>query len=246
MDKIARISALIFSLSVFFSIAGHSKSATDSTIQTTKDSLLSSYIIKNKHHINNGNWLCFHTAIVLDMNKPKKKVVAKKVVVNHRFLERDPAIVAYYQEGYNSEAPKNLDSLLDNWYTKLSMKQARVMAFNEIPDSLYKLPDSVYIARLQSIQSGIDLPFGERARKYIVQYTNPRAKRYIESLIGRAEYYFPMFEEVLDLYGVPLELKYLPIIESALNPKAVSFAGATGIWQFMKGTGTMYDLKGSS
>ena len=62
-------------------------------------------------------------------------------------------------------------------------------------------------------------------------------------MMGLAEYYFPMFEEVLDSFDLPLELKYLSIVESALNPRAKSWAGATGLWQFMFRTGKEFDLK---
>ena len=65
-------------------------------------------------------------------------------------------------------------------------------------------------------------------------------------MLGLSEYYFPMFEEALDRYDLPLELKYLPIIESALNPKALSRAGACGLWQFMYGTGKQMKLEISS
>lgn len=62
-------------------------------------------------------------------------------------------------------------------------------------------------------------------------------------MLGLSEYYFPIFEEILDREGLPLELKYLPVIESALNPRAFSRAGACGLWQFMHGTGKMYRLE---
>jgi membrane-bound lytic murein transglycosylase D len=76
---------------------------------------------------------------------------------------------------------------------------------------------------------------------YIGVYTKNRRGQ-MEVMLGLTDYYFPIFEEVLDQYGLPLELRYLPVIESALNPRAVSRAKATGIWQFMFGTARMYNL----
>jgi membrane-bound lytic murein transglycosylase D len=86
---------------------------------------------------------------------------------------------------------------------------------------------------------------------------NPVVKRYLERylkygtarlsrMMAHGQYYFPMFEEHLDKYDMPLEIKYLAVVESALNPKARSYVGATGLWQFMYGTGKLYDLKVNS
>jgi membrane-bound lytic murein transglycosylase D len=87
----------------------------------------------------------------------------------------------------------------------------------------------------------VDLTYNKFVRNYIRVYTGKR-RELVEVLIGLSEYYFPVFEEIFDRYGIPLELKYCSIIESALNPRAVSRAGATGVWQFMYGTGKMYGL----
>ncbi|MDR2928328.1 MAG: LysM peptidoglycan-binding domain-containing protein [Cytophagaceae bacterium] len=105
-----------------------------------------------------------------------------------------------------------------------------------------ELSDSVYIARLSAINSPIELPFNSQVKSYIKLYTQKRRSQ-VENMLGLAEYYFPLFEEVLDANNLPLELKYLPIIESALNPKALSRAGASGIWQFMYYTGKRYGLE---
>jgi len=107
------------------------------------------------------------------------------------------------------------------------------------------LPDSVYIKRLQEIESPLEFPFNNKVKAYIELYTQ-RKRTQVEIMLGLSKYYFPMFEEALDAAELPLELKYLPIIESALNPKAFSRAGASGLWQFMYGTGKMYGLKVNS
>ncbi|MBR5678785.1 MAG: transglycosylase SLT domain-containing protein [Paludibacteraceae bacterium] len=104
------------------------------------------------------------------------------------------------------------------------------------------LPDSVYKARLQALPCVIELPYNERVRAFILRYVK-RSPKQVARLMRMSEYYFPIFEEALGRYGLPYELKYVPIIESALNPMAHSHAGAAGLWQFMPGTGKLFGLE---
>jgi membrane-bound lytic murein transglycosylase D len=136
----------------------------------------------------------------------------------------------------------NLDSLVNLWYVENGLSVEPDSAWFMGPDSLNpQYPDSVYIERLSRLPVKIDLAYNSKVRSYIGVYTGKR-RELVEVLLGLSEYYFPVFDEIFDYYGVPLELKYCSIIESALNPRAVSRAGATGIWQFMYGTGRMYGL----
>ena len=107
------------------------------------------------------------------------------------------------------------------------------------------LPDSVYKARLQALPCVIELPYNERVRAFILRYVK-RSPKQVARMMRMSEYYFPIFEEALGRYNLPYELKYLPIIESALNPIARSHAGAAGLWQFMPGTGKLYGLEVNS
>lgn len=102
--------------------------------------------------------------------------------------------------------------------------------------------DSLYLLRLDSIVSGVPLSYNDIVRNYIELYT-VRKRYQLANMLGLSEYYFPIFEEALDAECMPQELKFLPVIESALNPRALSRAGACGLWQFMYSTGRMYKLE---
>ncbi|MDO5522730.1 MAG: transglycosylase SLT domain-containing protein [Bacteroidia bacterium] len=105
--------------------------------------------------------------------------------------------------------------------------------------------DSVYTRRLYDMPTVMEMSFNHVVRQYIDMYAN-RRRDMVGYMLTIGRYYFPMFEEALDKYGLPLELKYLPVIESALNPIAVSRVGATGLWQFMLRTGQGYGLQVNS
>ena len=102
--------------------------------------------------------------------------------------------------------------------------------------------DSVLVSRLSRIPTTIEMPLNDVTRKFIDTYST-RMKSSVAIMLGAANFYNPIFEEALERYGLPLELKYLPVIESALRPSATSRAGAAGLWQFMIGTGKRYGLE---
>lgn len=102
--------------------------------------------------------------------------------------------------------------------------------------------DSVLVSRLSRIPTTIEMPLNDVTRKFIDTYSN-RMKSSVAIMLGSANFYNPIFEEALERYGLPLELRYLPVIESALRPSATSRAGAAGLWQFMIGTGKRYGLE---
>lgn len=135
-----------------------------------------------------------------------------------------------------------MDSLLYQWYIQQPNEDNNLVADIE-GDTIEgaELPDSFYIKRLQTINSLIDLPYNNIVRSFIKAYTEKKRDK-VEVMLGLTDYYFPMIEEILDMYQLPQELRFLPVIESALNPRAVSRAGATGLWQFMYGTARIYNL----
>lgn len=157
------------------------------------------------------------------------------------FLKINPVDVRWdLNDSINTTFSNNLDSLVHSWYAKNTFKTTEYQKSSS-PYKSEKIPDSVYIKRLENIPSLIDLSYNKIVRNYIKLYSERRRSQ-VEMMMGMSEYYFPIFEEILDKEGLPQELKYLPIIESALNPKALSRAGASGLWQFMYGTGRMYKL----
>jgi membrane-bound lytic murein transglycosylase D len=105
--------------------------------------------------------------------------------------------------------------------------------------------DEEYISRMSKISCPIPLSYNRYVKDFIDLYAYKR-RALTQRVMGLSNLYFPMYEEVLDKEGLPLEFKYLSIIESALNPVAVSRVGATGLWQFMYSTGIIYDLKVNS
>lgn len=139
-----------------------------------------------------------------------------------------------------------LDSLARLKYFGKPVKPAK-SKFNYAPDSIPRFDYSVYEARMNKLDanSPFDLIYNPTVKPYIDLYTN-RRRELVSRMLGLSQLYYPMFEEVLDRYGIPLELKHLAVIESALNPNARSKAGAMGLWQFMYATGKMFNLKASS
>ena len=119
--------------------------------------------------------------------------------------------------------------------------------YNYPKDLVPVFSDSIFAQRIAALdrQSPFDLTYNNTVRDYIDLYS-VRKRGLTSRMLGLAELYFPMFEEMLDKYNLPLELKYLAVVESALHPQAGSRAGAKGIWQFMYGTGKLYGLKVNS
>lgn len=106
-------------------------------------------------------------------------------------------------------------------------------------------PDSVYMDRLQRLPTIIEMPYNQVVKQFIERYSD-KLRGSVSYMLGAANFYMPIFEQALETYGLPLELRYLPVIESALNPNAVSRVGATGLWQFMLETGKRYGLEVNS
>ena len=136
----------------------------------------------------------------------------------------------------------DLDSLMNLYMSKTYLSQdddCRTAAENPTFDR------EVFIERLRRLPTIMELPYNDVVKQFIERYSG-RLRYSVSYMLGACNFYMPIFEEALEAYGLPLELKYLPVIESALNPKAVSRVGATGLWQFMLTTGKQYGLEVNS
>lgn len=134
---------------------------------------------------------------------------------------------------------QDLDSLLSLYHAKMYLKPDESCNMRDV--NPYFEPE-VYKDRLRRLPTIMEMPYNDIVMRFIDRYAS-KLRRSVSMMLGAYNFYMPIFEQALDTYGVPLELKYLPVIESALNPKAVSRVGATGLWQFMLATGKQYGLK---
>ena len=137
---------------------------------------------------------------------------------------------------------QEIDSLFLDWQTR------NFLFFDESCETTGQNPEfdaQTYAQRLSRLPNVIDMPYNNVVQKYISLYSG-RLRSSVAVMLGRGNFYNPIFEEALESYQIPLELKYLPVIESALNPTATSKAGAVGLWQFMIGTGKQYGLEVTS
>ncbi|MBR1732448.1 MAG: transglycosylase SLT domain-containing protein [Alloprevotella sp.] len=167
---------------------------------------------------------------------PASLSAQEEIVIHDRQLDQDEVFTL--PEGLTVSE----DALLSEW-------QAKNYLF---PDTTCENPNynptyapEVYRERLLRLPTVIEMTYNDVVQGFIDRYTN-RQRRAVAAMLGTANLYVPMFEEALDYYGLPLELKYLPVIESALNPNAVSPAGAAGLWQMMLSTGKQYNLEVNS
>ena len=175
-------------------------------------------------------------------------IVAAISAQNNNKFSEDTTIIAGKMTIVNGDevlaidAENDIDSLLSVWYIQRALRDTSIFAGQEDYDfPIADLPDEVYINRLKALPCIIDLPYNHTIRNQIIYYTQTIKER-TEMILGLAEFYFPMIEEILDLYDMPLELRNMAMIESAFNLRAVSKAKAKGLWQFMYSTAKNYNL----
>ena len=164
---------------------------------------------------------------------------------NDNAEDKDDVITVTDKDGKQEEieVPEgledNLDSLLHLYNTQAYMMADTSCKYRDV-NPVFET--QVYIDRLKRLPTLIEMPYNEVVQKFIDRYSG-KLRRSVSFMLGASNFYMPIFEEALEAYNLPLELKYLPVIESALNPKAVSRVGATGLWQFMLSTGKRYGLE---
>lgn len=132
-----------------------------------------------------------------------------------------------------------IDSLLHLYNTKTYLKRD---ADCNLPNVNKTYEPDVYKDRLRRLPTIMEMPYNNVVQKFIDRYSN-ELRNAVGIMLGASNFYMPIFEQALETYNLPLELKYLPVIESGLNPKAVSRVGATGLWQFMLATAKNYGLE---
>lgn len=137
---------------------------------------------------------------------------------------------------------ENTDSLLNTWQARTLLKK---LDCNTSGWENITMTDTMYAKRLASMPTIVRMPYNNMVRSCIDRYTK-KTRSQVSYMLGISEFYMPMIEEEIDRMGLPQELKYLPIIESAMNPKAKSRMGAKGLWQFMFSTGKLYGLKSNN
>jgi membrane-bound lytic murein transglycosylase D len=178
-----------------------------------------------------------------------KALIILLLILQFTFIKlsaQDDTIFDSYEIDFK-EFVANADSLLLLWYKQNASfnENLEIELFSNDTSTTPFFPDDVILTQLRRMNSYIEMTFNPITKQYIEFYSKKRRKL-VSYMLGNSEYYFPFFEEALDKYGLPLELKYLPIIESALNPRAVSRAKAVGLWQFILPTAKLYGLKVTS
>lgn len=164
---------------------------------------------------------------------------------NDKYNNEEEEIVITDKDGHEDiiEVPGGMTSNLDEMIQEYNAQQylqvdSTCRMSNENPE----YAQEVYVDRLKRMPTAIEMPWNDVVQKFIDRYSS-RLRRSVSYMLGASNFYMPIFEQALEVYGLPLELKYLPVIESALNPNAVSPVGAGGLWQFMNATGKRYGLK---
>ena len=184
-------------------------------------------------------------------NDDEKTVAAKDTIgLGSKRTEDEIVVIEEDEDGEEEKVvidmPEALsvemDSLLNLYHTQIYLQ---VDSTCNLPDYNPEFEREVFVERLRQLPTVIEMPYNNVVRQFIDRYSG-RLRRSVSIMLGLQNFYMPIFEQALETYGLPLELRYLPIIESALKPDAVSRVGATGLWQFMLATGRQYGLEVTS
>lgn len=174
--------------------------------------------------------------VVAEAVQTEEPVVEREPIPEEWTAIKDDSLVVI--ESMSGE----LDSLLNSWYAQTYLMVDTTCTATATNPTF---SDTVYTERLANLPCLVQMVYNQPVRSNIDRYAT-KLRHQVSYMLGMMQYYEPIIEQALDVHGVPNELKYLPVIESALNPVAVSRAGATGLWQFMYSTGKLYGLKQNS
>lgn len=183
--------------------------------------------------------------IVAENNALKGKVDSLNTAISGHIAAYDSlnASINIPAEGFsvdNADGYFVSDSLLREWFV---VRQNQTSLAYDMDSVLFtsNVPDEVFEERLKAINSFIPLAFNQTVKNYCIVYSEKSAAR-LANVLGDCQYYWPIFDEILSHYDIPLELKALVIVESMMNPKATSRVGAKGLWQFMYTTAKGYGM----
>ena len=185
-------------------------------------------------------------SIIYTLTATATSTAAAQEIMPDSSLVADTVVASAASDSLVFDLPEgmveDIDSLLNNWQGRHLLKKgsAEESEWKNIVTS-----DTTYAKRLKSMPTIVRMPYNSMVRTCIDRYTT-KNRRLVSYMLGMAEFYMPIIEEEIDRQGIPHELKYLPIIESALNPKAVSRASAKGLWQFIFPTGKLYGLRSNN
>ncbi|MDR2009503.1 MAG: transglycosylase SLT domain-containing protein [Bacteroidales bacterium] len=167
------------------------------------------------------------------------------IIIFNTYAINDTTALKLTEEEFNYNdcfVADNLDSLLNCWFYHIGRDSIAYLSPEDRYFFVTDLADSIYEDRIKNIPSPIELSYNKIVQKYLDTYVK-NGKWVAPKFLGLSHQYFPMFEEKLDSYDIPLEIKYLAIVESALNPRAKSRSGAAGLWQFMYQTAKGYGME---
>ena len=174
-----------------------------------------------------------------------KSIILPLVLLSSFVVEAQTVTPRDEAESFSRQFTDAYDSLMNSYYLRRhahhSLKHSRHFSLDEFD----AIPDSVLLQRMNAIHTVIPMTYNAEVRQFIRFYLNHMSTR-MDVMLTLCEFYHPLFEDVLSRYAVPEELKYLTIVESAMNPQATSRVGAAGLWQFMYSTGKIYDLEVNS
>ena len=178
------------------------------------------------------------------MNLRLKILLFSFVLATPLFAQIDDEIIVQEDSGVTEvfDLPEGMaiseEELMNDYTNKSNLTEGTTSSsIRELSAS-----DQMIVDRLSRIPTTIEMPLNNITRAFIDKYSN-NMRSSVAVMLGASNFYMPIFEEALERYGLPLELKYLPVIESALRPSATSRAGAAGLWQFMVATGKRFGLE---
>ena len=181
-------------------------------------------------------------SLKLEMEKVRAELKYTDSIANEMmslYVDSEAKNITPIVEEYTTEVS---DSLLNLYYVQKKIAQSEEGYFDM--DSVRfqsNVPDSVYIERIREMNSFITLPYNDIVKNYIIKYSE-KMPTSIGKILGLCDYYMPIFQEIFSQYDMPEELRAMAVIESAMNPLAVSRVGAKGMWQFMYSTAKIYGL----